>query len=680
MEIAGLLSLVCVLGSAALIVSLPGPTNFVERLLLFFFGLSGQIVLIAFLLSPFGRLDSALWWLAASGALLTALFAAAGAARKGRRAHGGSPNRDEGPIRQDLPQRHDAVDRAGPEPRASLFHSFRLGAMAVTVVICGVANLIVVIACAPGTWDCMAYHLARAAYYIQQGSFAAYDANYWAQVVHPLNTTALNVFTLVATGSENLTQVWQYASYWVSITAVCGIASALGFSRRAALCGGLLFGLLTICLMEASTAQNDLFLTAGVGGAIYFFLAWRREPAIWRLALSGASLGLAIGTKASALLAMPSLIVIALCATFAKPDRPPSESRPLPRTALAVAAAIAGLLLFVLPAGYLRNVSSFGHPVAPAAVRAEHSFEGWALSDRARAGSRNALRYAIEFLSLDGYKPCPVARTVQDTLRQIPRAALDLAGCDLEGTAPAADRREPYALRRPPISHEDESYFGILGFGLLLPIALLVLIRLLKPPAGWMLAAAALVFFIAQSVAGPFDPWRGRYFMVMGLLAAPLTGYYLAHGRGVIFNGFATLIVAAGCAGALSAVAFHEGRALLGGEDSFFGQSRIEQLAANRPKYAHALKHFDTLVPEDATVAVCVEPNSHEYPLFGPRLTRRLIPLNSFRGGVKPIPADADYLLYDHRRVRVSPFFDRSDLRLGKDWYLRELSASKGDR
>ena len=105
--------------------------------------------------------------------------------------------------------------------------------MAVTVAICGVANLLVVILCAPGTWDCMAYHLARAAYYLQQGSFAAYDANYWAQVVHPVNSTALNLFTLVATGSENLTQFWQFASYWASIAAVSGIASALGFTRRA---------------------------------------------------------------------------------------------------------------------------------------------------------------------------------------------------------------------------------------------------------------------------------------------------------------------------------------------------------------------------------------------------------------------------------------------------------------
>ncbi len=674
MEIAGLLSLLCVLGSAVLIASLFGTTILVEKVLLFFIGLSGQIVLVSYLLSGLGRLDSAGWWLAGNGALLVALFGAALWVRRRRKRRNDSPNSKSTPIRQ------DRVDQAGRESRASLLRSFRVVAMAVTVAICGVANLLVVILCAPGTWDCMAYHLARAAYYLQQGSFAAYDANYWAQVVHPVNSTALNLFTLVATGSENLTQFWQFASYWASIAAVSGIASALGFTRRAALCGALLFGLLTTCLMEASTAQNDLFLTAGMGSAVYFFLAWRRAPAIWRLTLSGVSLGLAIGTKASALLAMPSLIVIALCAALTKSTAPSTESRSPSRTALSVTAAIAGVLLFVLPAGYLRNLNVVGHPVASAAVRAEHSFEGRALSDRVQAGGRNALRYAIEFLSLDGIRPCPAAQAVQDGLRSIPHAALSFVGCDLERTAPSGDTREPYSLTRPPISHEDESYFGILGFGLALPIGLLVLVRLLKPPAGWMLAAAAFVFFLAQSIAGPFDPWRGRYFMVMGLLVAPLTGYYLTHGRGALFNGLATLIVAAGCMGALSAVAFHEGRALFGAEDSFFGQSRIEQLAANRPKYGQALERFEELVPENAVVAVCLEPNSHEYPLFGPHRTRRLIPLNSFHGSVKPIPTDADYLLYDHRRVRVSPFFDRSDLRLGKDWYLRKLPTSSRDR
>ena len=667
MEIAGLLSLLCVLGSAALIVSLFDTRIFVEKVLLFFIGLAGQIVLVSYLLSWLGRLDSAVWWLAGNGALLAALFTLALAVSRRRLKRNRSPDQT------------DRVDQAGRKDRLCFSCSFRLVAMVVTVALCGAANLIVVILCAPGTWDCMAYHLARAAYYMQQGSFAAFDANYWAQVVHPVNATALTVFTLVATGNENLTQFWQFASYWVSLAALFGIASAIGFTRRAALCGALLFGLFTICLMEASTAQNDLFVTAGVGSAAYFFLSWRRAPATWRLALSGVSLGLAIGAKASALLAMPSLIVIALCALLRKPAMSPPATRSCARTVLSVTAAIAGALLFVLPAGYVRNLTVVGHPVAPASVRAEHSFEGRPLSERARAGGRNALRYAIEFLSLDGIRPCPAAQSVQDTVRSIPCAILAFVGCDLERKAPSGDTREPYSLTRPPISHEDESYFGILGFGFALPIGLLVLVRLLKPKDGWMLAAAALVFFLAQSIAGPFDPWRGRYFMVMGLFVAPLAGYYLAHGRGALFNGFATLIVAAGCVGALSAVAYHEGRALLAGEDSFFAQSRIEQLAANRRKYAEALERFEELVPEDAILAVCLEPNSHEYPLFGPHRTRRLIPLNSFRGSLKPVPADADYLLYDHRRVRVSPFFDRSDLRLGKDWYLRKLPPRSRD-
>ncbi len=663
MEIAGLLSLFCVLASALLTLSFFDTETFVEKFLLFFLGLAGQIVLLSYLLSSIGRLDSAGWWLAGSGALIVILSIATLTIGRVRVDLKVALDREERPIRSERRERSSFLD------------NFRLGSMITAVAICGTANLIVVLLCAPGTWDCMAYHLARAAFFLQQGSFAAYDANYWAQVVHPVNSTALCVFTLVTTGNENLTQFWQFVSYWASIAAVYGIASTIGFSRRAALCGALLFGLLTTCLMEASTAQNDLFLTACLGGAVYFSLSWRRAPAVWRRAASGMSLGLAIGTKASVLLAIPSLAVIALCASIGRRSSASAGVRPPARPVLSATAAIAGVLLFVLPAGYVRNVETVGHPVAPAPVRAEHTFEGRPLSERLQGGGRNALRYAFEFLSIDGIWPSDTAHALQDSFRGIPRAALDAAGCDLETAAPTAETREPYSLSRPPVSHEDESYFGILGFGFLLPIGLLVLVRLLRPPAGTMLAAAALVFFLTQCFAGPFDPWRGRYFMVMGLLLAPLAGHYLAHGRGVIFNGFAALIVAAGCVSALTAVANHEGRAFLPAEKSFLGQSRNEQLFANRPKYAQAFESFERLVPEDAAVAVCLEPNSHEYPLFGPRLTRRIIPLNSFRGRIKPIPAEADYLLYDHRRVRVNPFHHRSDLRLGKDWYLRKLPS-----
>ena len=173
---------------------------------------------------------------------------------------------------------------------------------------------------------------------------------------------------------------------------------------------------------------------------------------------------------------------------------------------------------------------------------------------------------------------------------------------------------------------------------------------------------------LCQCFAGPFDPWRGRYFIAMGIFLAPLAGPLLARVMRPFWNAYTTLVVLAACLAALTAVAWRDNRPLLPPSESVFQRTRLEQLAVNRPRYIETIKHYEEIVPAGAVVAICLEPNSYEYPLFGEGLTRRLIPVNSFQKGVQPIPPEADYLVYNFSRSRPSPYFDPEDVRLGRDW------------
>ena len=87
---------------------------------------------------------------------------------------------------------------------------------------------------------------------------------------------------------------------------------------------------------------------------------------------------------------------------------------------------------------------------------------------------------------------------------------------------------------------------------------------------------------------------------------------------------------------------------------------------------AFLLKNFDKIVPPKAVVAVCLNPHSYEYPLFGYKLTRIIIPINSFWRGLQPIPATVQYLLWANDFDEIFNRTD-SDVYLGKDWYLRKL-------
>jgi hypothetical protein len=94
-------------------------------------------------------------------------------------------------------------------------------------------------------------------------------------------------------------------------------------------------------------------------------------------------------------------------------------------------------------------------------------------------------------------------------------------------------------------------------------------------------------------------------------------------------------------------------------------------MTRNRTPYESALRRYEELVPQTATVAVHLPPDSYEYPLFGPRLERRLIPINSFRLGRQSLPADADVMLFSSALEKPVD----TDVWLGTDWYLRPLQA-----
>jgi hypothetical protein len=97
---------------------------------------------------------------------------------------------------------------------------------------------------------------------------------------------------------------------------------------------------------------------------------------------------------------------------------------------------------------------------------------------------------------------------------------------------------------------------------------------------------------------------------------------------------------------------------------------RIAQLTSNYEDLQQPIELFEQLVPIDSIVAISLKKDScYEYPLFGERLTREIIPINSFRDGLQPIPEQARYLLYDESY----PYPSIRDRYLGAGWYLRKL-------
>ncbi len=533
-------------------------------------------------------------------------------------------------------------------------------------------NFVEVMALEPATPDAHQYHLARLGYYLQQGSFHYFDASYWAQVVYPRVATALHLYAYLTSGAQIvLTQLVQFLAYLACLLAVYGICRGLAHTRqRSALVAGL-FGLLIICLVEASTAQNDLILTAFVGAALYFLLAYRTWRSPVPLVLAALALEMAVGVKATFLVVLPPLAVIGGYALYTARV----ERRHL---LIGAAALLLAVVCLDLPAGYADNLARFGDPFGPKSVRAAYTTEGASPGGMAAHAGLNVLRYGVDFLRLDGWYPVPGADRLQAGLTALPRALFSALGIDLEApTGASADF--PFHYDRSIRADETTSSWGMLGFLLLWPA---VLAALWRRDGLRVFAVAALLYAVTLCVIIPYDPFHGRFFITGALFALPPVAAWLPP-RGRWGRAWVTGVVLLGVVNALIGASFRTGTALVGHRD-YAGRAvpSVFLLDTGSLRIREApwrLAIYEDKVPKDAVVAIDLQHHAPEFLFFGEGFTRRLLPLRPFVGPRKPLPPEATWLVYD----ATSPYYRPGGIALtDPDFplgviFLRSLSGSR---
>ncbi len=519
-----------------------------------------------------------------------------------------------------------------------------------TVLIAALINFTLILTLEPGTPDVQQFHLARVAYYLQHGNMNYFPATYWAQVVSPKVATVLLLYTYLVSGSlETLTQLVQFFAYFVCMLALYGVCRFSGQCRKASLFAGLIFGLLIICLMEASTAQNDLLQAAYFGVVLYAVLAYRRRHAVRYLALAAVAFALAAGVKATLLPVLPSLLLVTGVVLFTRRWAAP----PITRRHLAIALGalfIAGAVI-TMPAGYSENIRLFHNPLGPKSVRAEYTEANHSAGAFLRNGVLNILRYGVDFLVLDGSHPLPGAHALQNGLTALPRALFTRLGINLE-SANGTRKDYPFTYHKLIAANENTSCWGVFGFLLIWPVILLALCGVYRAPSVRLFALAAVLNGLMLSFFLPYDHFHGRFDIITALFALPPLGACAASCRGRLSRAYLTVVVLLGCVCALTASTFRYGSPLIPYHyagayfPSVFKSLRTDLLVRETPGTPLATC-FEFYVPEDAVVAVDTVHPGPEYIYFGSHFTRRVIPLHPFWGAPLPIPRNAQYLVFD---------------------------------
>lgn len=442
--------------------------------------------------------------------------------------------------RPPLPSGRDAIVATAEAIRGD-------AALAVLAALVAVGTAYVValaFATPPFDFDALLYHLPRAALwrqehavgYIAGSSDPRLDGN-------PPGAEIGVLLTLVLARGDRFVALPQLVALVGCCLASFGIARRIGLARGQALFGALLVATLPVVAVQAATAYNDLVVAAFLATAAYAALGTTRGD----LVLLSLSLGLALTTKPTAVLALPLLVLVA------------AVGAPRVRRAPLLASGVCGLVLGA--PWYLLNLAETGSLDGGLSEDADQR-QTLSLLEVATTLRRHLYSLldfsgtrALDLTDLYGIAAVAVLAVglVVAILRRRPRVAVVGLGAALVVFSPrlllaAADAgmhvwvKWWVVLGRRDIADADASWqpqtaadaglswYGPLGAILLVGALGLAIARRRRGTGGWaqvVLAGAPLLLILLLSVTISWDPWRGRLLAFAFVLSAATWGLVL---------------------------------------------------------------------------------------------------------------------------------------------------------
>jgi hypothetical protein len=479
--------------------------------------------------------------------------------------------------------------------------------------------------------DALEYHLARAALWKQQHGLGHIDGVDDARVnLFPPNAEIGQLATMLLTGRDRYAALPQLLAYLMLVLSVAGLARRAALSVKEAAFAASAFATLPIVVVQASSAMNDLVVGSFLAAAAYFGLGTRRVTTI----PLAAAVALAVGTKLTAFIALPTLAFVLAAGT---------PRRRWPRLLGAIATGcFAGSLWFVV------NVFETGALGTDVPNQPNQSAD---LDPRAIA--LMWLRLALSFVDMSG-APGPYALAFLAAGAALAIAGLVEAHRSRRGGALLLSAsltaaviaipvlwdlvvRIPFKLALVAGGHSLADRFGwvlntkaeplVGGYG---PLALILLTgvpvivvtlwrRGWLPPLAVALAAAPLTLFVTMAAALSYDPTRAR-FLVFGVALAAATWGVALRVRSLAFA-----TVGVGSAALFLALANYHGKPSgLFTAESIWTLPRWQAQTTRNGFGADVLGFVESRVPADARLSLAIRGDDWIHPFFGPTLSRHV--------------------------------------------------------
>ena len=483
-----------------------------------------------------------------------------------------------------------------------------------------------ILAVPPNSTDGLFYHLSRVAHWLQNGTLHHFQAPLLQRTVFPINLEIGLLWLTALSGTDRLGGFLQWFATIAAMLGIYGVARQLEFPRSGALFAAFIWSTFTIVVVQATAVKNDIIVTFFFIALFYFLLAGlQAAPPKDRVnfIFFGLALGLALGAKSTAWLALPGLGLMAAVLAFYKPGQF------LPKLIYAGGCGLVGFIL-VGAYNYLLNWLNYQSPFGPATVSAMHLVQ----HPSPVTFGANLGRIGYDFFDLSGL-PEAIMENIQPWRSLIGQKLFALL--QLEPNPPGANFSREFDFNRgilPP--YEKNAWYGPLGALLLLPTLIFYLCispLLEKNIWKWFTALIPVVFLLVFAYLVRWQTQLGRLFLIAVTLGTPLmAGFYIWSEKYKLLRWTVVALALL----VLGWSAAHNHHKPVFGPQNIWDLDYYELRLIQRPSLAPIARYVDTNLPPRSKLGLAGDeafrPDRTDYLFWGPDLKREVIYIGPIPG------------------------------------------------
>lgn len=357
--------------------------------------------------------------------------------------------------------------------------------------------------------DAESYHGARSLFWVLQGSLNHFDVADIRNLCLPINSEILYSWVLLFARNDIFLGCFSFTGYLLSIVSIYNILGLLGYCTRKKLWVIFILSSFASVIVQISSTETDIIIAGLISSSIFLFWYALKNDKKVPVFMSSLAYALALGTKTTAILAIPGvgLLLLSLCIYFKK-------YKPL---LLFLGFGLLNFLIFSAY-NYILNFIHFSNFFGPASFMVvSKNYYG------VKGLVSNFIKYIFMFFDFTGFK---WADYIGPNVVHLRNAILNFLHLRYikDGLYTT-----PYVVNR--LLLEPVMGAGILGFLVYLPCLFWSTIKpvfKLKSGKTWLIFAFAIVFIInliSLSYFLAYMSFSARFIMSFMVISSPILVY-----------------------------------------------------------------------------------------------------------------------------------------------------------